>query len=77
MQPIVDGLREQYDGRVEFADFNARDGAEGETYFEQLSLPGHPGIVILNIDGDVLYRGFGVVEQQRLEDEIETALSES
>lgn len=58
MQPIVDELRLTFQDRAEFRSLNAAL-AEGRTAFRAYSLPGHPGYVILNPEGEVIWKGFG------------------
>jgi hypothetical protein len=66
MTPIVNGLEQELTDRVAFVYVNAADGSEGQRAFEQLRLPGHPGYVIFNSDGDETYRTFGVVSAETL-----------
>ena len=61
MQPIVDGLQEEYGDQVSFISFNVKDNGDGATFFQSLSLPGHPSIVIFTPDGEEVYRRFGIV----------------
>ncbi len=71
----MNGLQEQYSDNVEFVWLNAADGAEGQSTFEQLALPGHPAIVIFDDDSQEVYRGFGFFEEEILASEL-TALIE-
>ena len=71
MQPIVNGLDEEYGAEVAFVSLNARDGAMGESLFAQLALRGHPGIIIYNQDGGEVYRGIGVIDEQTLIHELD------
>lgn len=61
MQPIVDGLQEDYKAQVTFVSLNASDGGDGEALFQQLGLPGHPGIVIYTPDGEEAFRRYGIL----------------
>ena len=61
MQPIVNGLQEDYKEQVTFVAFNAKDSGEGEAIFQNLGLPGHPSIVIYSKPGEEIYRQFGIV----------------
>lgn len=76
MQPIVNGLQEEYGERVEFIDLNARDGADGERLFDQLGLPGHPSFVLYSTDGHHTYLGIGIVLEQQLRQEIIQTLND-
>ncbi|MBE0689625.1 MAG: hypothetical protein IH587_05830 [Anaerolineae bacterium] len=77
MQPIVNGLQEQYGTQVEFHELNALDGAEGERLFDQLALPGHPSVLIYAADGQRVYWGIGLVDGQQLQSEITQLLAKS
>jgi thioredoxin-like negative regulator of GroEL len=74
MRPIVDGLKSEYGEQVSFVYLNAADRAEGQSMFERLSLPGHPGSVIFTADGQEVYRGFGVVDESLLRERIEDVI---
>lgn len=67
MQPIVNGLQEDYTGQLAFMSFNAGDSGDGETLFQSLGLPGHPSMVIFMPDGEEAYRRFGIVTFDDLE----------
>ena len=71
--PIVNRLQETY-GEVEFVSLNAGDNAEGQSAFEQLTLLGHPAIVIFDADGQEVYRGFGTFDEDDLALELEAIL---
>ncbi len=69
MMPIVDGLEEQYNEKVQFVRLNVN--AEGAEAFRELNLPGHPTVVIFNAVGEEVYRGFGVIPEAQLERELD------
>lgn len=75
MRPIVDGLQEEFGGRVAFVYLNAADGGNGQALYEQLALPGHPSYAIFTPDGKETYRGFGIVDEAVLRENIEAALN--
>ena len=77
MQPIVNGLEEEFGTEFAFLQFSAQDGAEGEAYFQQLGLPGHPSIVIFTADGQRTYQGLGIVDDELLRQEIMQALNDT
>lgn len=77
MQPIVNGLEQKFNGQVEFLAYNAQDGADGTSFFRQLTLPGHPSFVIYAADRQQLYRGVGLVSEAQLRQQIEAALTEN
>ena len=57
MEPIVDGLEQQYQEEITFFRINA--GTDGRDTFSHYNLLGHPGYVLLNPNGDVLWSGVG------------------
>ncbi len=75
MQPIVNGLQEEYGERVAFIDLNAQDGADGERLFDQLGLRGHPSFILYSADGQQTYQGIGIIEEQQLRQEIMQTLN--
>lgn len=70
MQPIVNGIQDEYNDSVTFVSLNAQDSEDGEATFQSLGLPGHPSIVIYTPDGTEVYRRFGIVTF----DELDTTL---
>ena len=66
MQPIVNGLLDAYNEQVSFVSLNATDGAGGEALFRQLGLRVHPAIFIYSVDGEEVFRQFGIVEETTL-----------
>ena len=75
MTPIVNGLENEFADQIFFLRLNAADGAEGESAFNRLSLPGHPSFVIFTPDGQEQERLFGVVEAETLRTAIENVLA--
>jgi hypothetical protein len=75
MTPIVNGLEEEFGGKVAFLYMNAADGGEGQRAFERLSLPGHPSYLLFAADGRELYRGFGLIEAETLYEAINASLA--
>ena len=73
MQPIVNGLEETYNS-ITVVSINARDGADGETWFDALGLRGHPAILIFDADSNEVYRRFGVIPQDELKEEIDNLI---
>jgi len=74
MQPIVNGLQEDYSDDITFVSLNAKDGDEGETLFLSLGLPGHPSIVIYTPEGEEVYRQFGIMDESTLINAIDASL---
>lgn len=67
-------LQEQYTDSIEFVSLDAADNANGQSAFEQLTLPGHPSIVIFDAEGNEIYRGFGTFEESVLDTELSELL---
>jgi len=76
MQPIVNGLQEDYQDQVTFVSLNAKDSADGEALFQKLSLPGHPSIVIYTTNGEEVFRQFGIKDDFSLNDKLDEVLEE-
>lgn len=70
MQPIVDGLTDDYN-TISFVSINALDSADGETWFSTLALRGHPATLIFTLEGDEVYRSFGVIDESTLREELD------
>jgi len=75
MQPVVNGLHETFGEQIEFRelDANAPDGGQA---FRAYALPGHPGYVLLNPEGEVLWRGFGEQSRKSIEEQLNAALAQ-
>lgn len=74
MTPVVNGLADEYETKVEFRSLNAGFG-EGQSAFNSYGLCGHPSYIILNPDGDVLWRGFGPQAREILVSALEDAIA--
>lgn len=59
MRPIVHGLEQQYGRAVHFVAVDAQDEDAGQAAFDRLKLPGHPAYVIVQPDGEEVWRGLG------------------
>ncbi len=76
MLPIVNGLEAEYGDQIQFQRLNvARE--EGKTLFQRYNLRGHPVYVIVNPQGEVLWRFVGETSRQILEAGIRQALEKS
>lgn len=73
MEPVVNGLQREYGKVIEFRALNAGFG-EGQTAFLFYALPGHPGVVIVSMQGEVLWKGVGVLTEAELRAAIEAVL---
>jgi len=73
MQPIVDGLENQYQKSVEFARINAST-PEGLEIFNSYGLFGHPSYLILDDVGIVLWQSVGEQPAEDIQSALEAAL---
>ncbi|QPC83108.1 hypothetical protein G4Y79_01660 [Phototrophicus methaneseepsis] len=69
MQPIVNGLEEEYSDSVAFRYLNAN--TDGAVAFEQLGLRGHPAFVIFLPDGREVSRSVGLQDEISLRNMID------
>lgn len=74
MEPVVHGLEETYQAKIEFETIDAAT-KEGQSFFRFYGLPGHPGFVLLNSEGDVLWKGFGEQPEEFIVSNIDSALA--
>lgn len=65
----MDGLSEKYSQAVDVRKLDV-NSAEGNQVFKAYQLPGHPSVVLLNSQGQVLWKGFGEPALQELEQQI-------
>jgi hypothetical protein len=75
MVPVVDGLEEKYQDRVEFRRIDA-NSPTGKAAYQAYALRGHPGFVLLSLDGAILWSGIGEQPVEILEEPIRLALDE-
>jgi len=73
MGPVVNGLEEIYQEQIEFRALDA-NSLDGQKAFRAYALPGHPGFVLLNPAGEVLWKGFGEQSRESLEAQLEAAI---
>lgn len=69
MVPIVDGLEEKYQDQVEFRRIDA-NSPEGKSAYQAYNLLGHPTFLLLNQQGELLWKGFGEQSSQDLENQL-------
>ena len=72
MEPIVDGLEQQYQEEITFFRVNA--GTDGKDTFSFYNLLGHPGYVLLNPKGDVLWSGVGELLVDQIDDVLKSQM---
>ena len=75
MEPIVNGLEQEYGDQMLFLKVNALDGGNGEAAFNNSRLPGHPAFLIFQPDGEELWRSFGDVSYEQLSENVDEILS--
>ena len=75
MEPIVNGLEENFRAEVEFQQIDA-NSTDGEAIFRSFNLRGHPSYVILNPEAEVLWIGLGEQPMDNLMDQINLVLGE-
>ena len=72
MEPIVDGLEQQYQEEITFISLNA--DTDGNATFSHYNLLGHPGYVLLNPKGDVLWSGVGELMVDQIDDVLKSQM---
>jgi hypothetical protein len=74
MEPVVDGLDDVYNAKVEFrrVDANSKDG---RVAFQAYNLFGHPSFVITNPEGEILWTGLGEQSEELIVQALQGALS--
>lgn len=75
MVPVVNGLEEKYQDKVEFRRIDANSPI-GKSAYQAFSLRGHPGFVMLSPDGTILWTGIGEQPVEILEEQIRLVLNE-
>lgn len=76
MQPIVNGLENDFGGRVAFEQRNADDPVH-QTAMNAYGLRGHPSYVVLNPNGEVLWSATGPLSEAALRQAIEQVAAPS
>jgi thioredoxin-like negative regulator of GroEL len=75
MAPIVDGLEADYGDRVAFQHLNA-DEDDGRAAAQTYRVRGHPAIVVLNPQGDVVWSRLGVQPREVVASALESVLAD-
>ena len=65
MQPIVNGLEEEFAGQVTFYRLNVEEPEHARVQ-QEYGLRGHPSVLILDVTGQPSDQFVGVVEVERL-----------
>jgi hypothetical protein len=66
MEPIVNGLEQDYQDEITFIRLNA--DTDGNATFRHYNLLGHPGYVFLNPAGEVLWSGVGELPLDQIDE---------
>lgn len=74
MQPIVDGLKNEYNTEIEFRNIDA-NSATGNPIYKSFQLRGHPSYILLNPAGEVMWTGLGLQSQEQLKTQFSMALA--
>jgi hypothetical protein len=72
MNPIVDGIAGQYEGRVDVRRLNA--AREGRAAFEAYRLPGHPAYVLLRPGGARVWSDVGIQPAEAITRQLDALL---
>lgn len=75
MMPIVDGLGEEFDGRVTTFQLNAARGTNLKLQSD-FGLSGHPSFAVINKKGQAIHRYFGPQSEEVLRDAMEIVSDE-
>ena len=75
MEPVVNGLTDEYEAQVEFRRIDANT-ADGKKLFRSFNLRGHPSYVILNPGGELIWAGLGEQPSENLAEQIRLGLGE-
>lgn len=70
MEPIVNGLEEEFNEQIAFERRNAVT-EEGKAVMNGFSLRGHPSYAIVSPDGEPLWTSTGVMQMEALQAEVE------
>lgn len=67
MKPVVDGLQQQYQGKVEFKRYDVDNSAEGSQLMQQFGAQYVPTFVFVNRDGSVATQKVGEMSAAELQ----------
>ena len=70
MQPVVDGLEDEYNDQIEFQRLDA-NSQDGRGAFQAYGLRGHPSYVVIDPEGAVLWLSLGEQSGASMSAEIE------
>ena len=73
MAPIVHGLKNEYGDQMQFTFLNI-DDSKTKPWMEELVYVGRPYYVLLDAEGDILYKWSGYVPEDDLRAKLDEAL---
>ncbi|HKJ37762.1 MAG TPA: hypothetical protein VJ972_03230 [Anaerolineales bacterium] len=71
----MNGLEQTYADQIEFRELDA-NAPDGQQAFRAYALPGHPGYILLDPQGEVLWRGFGEQSLEDIQRQLDAALEQ-
>lgn len=71
MKPVVDGLKQKYEGKVEFRILNVETDQEANALANSLGITGVPTFIFVNSDGVQAGQIIGATTEQALIDALE------
>ena len=72
MNPIVNGISQEYQGKVDVRRLNAL--GDGRAAFAYYRVPGHPAYVLLQPDGTRVWSDVGVKTREQLVAQLDAVL---
>jgi len=73
MQPIVNGIENDYQEDIEFRRIDA-ESSEGFKIFDGFSLRMHPSYLLINPEGQILWQGLGERPGEEIREQLESFL---
>ncbi len=73
MTPIVNGLEAEYGERIAFQHLDV-DEPEGRLAARAYQVRGHPTIIMIDPQGDILWKRPGVLSREEIVNAVETAI---
>lgn len=71
MKPVVDRLRDEYEGKVDFTVYVDRPDEEGERIASRLGLRYVPTFVFVNTDGSVAKLDVGEIAERTMRERLD------
>jgi len=72
MKPVVDGLQQQYKGKVDFRLYDVDNGTEGSALMQQFGSQYVPTFVFVNRDGSVATQKVGSMTSAELQQTLDS-----